>query len=282
MAFAGQGFSPRPQKLLRILGMFLRYSFYLNVESFNQNRFSEPPILLSDPTEKAQFSNIAGKAIADFLSKQINGSSFTVNYEALMKLKNIPIKGRRPDLISFSRDTFFAIEAKGRWQNSPGNMAKHKLQAQSGEIRVPFSIASIAYNLYNNVVCTYHDPVNDNVPYDAEALTMLTRDYYAGLSEFLNREWFSYEDFEFGGESFYAVEPVYQKFAKYLWAEYSFEPIEFSWFLRYPHLQLILPKKIWEYAKNGISRDTQPFRFGSISQNNNIYIDNDGVGLRIF
>jgi hypothetical protein len=74
LAIAGQGYAPRPQKLMRTLGMLLHYSYYLHRTAFYNNRFSEPPISISDPTEKGQFSDVAGKAIADFLSKRINQS----------------------------------------------------------------------------------------------------------------------------------------------------------------------------------------------------------------
>ncbi len=59
--------------------MFLVYDDFLR--GFNNNRFSEPPIC--DPTEQGQFSGLAGKAIADFLSKKIDGSIFTIAYEQL-------------------------------------------------------------------------------------------------------------------------------------------------------------------------------------------------------
>jgi len=70
MAIAGQGYAPRPQKLFRMIGMAFHYGYYIQRKAFYNSRFSEPPTELSDPTEKAQFSNIAGKAIADFLSKR--------------------------------------------------------------------------------------------------------------------------------------------------------------------------------------------------------------------
>ena len=71
LAIAGQEYAPRPQKLLRTIGMFFHYSYYLQREAFYNNRFSQPPTALSDPTEKGQFSNLAGKAVADFLSKKL-------------------------------------------------------------------------------------------------------------------------------------------------------------------------------------------------------------------
>lgn len=72
MAIAGQRYSPRLSKFFRTLGMFFHYSAYMQRNAFNNDRFSEPPTALSDPTEKNQFSNLAGKALADFLSKRID------------------------------------------------------------------------------------------------------------------------------------------------------------------------------------------------------------------
>src|SRR5918911_3787125 len=58
MAIAGQGYAPKLQKLLRSIGMFFHYSYYIQRQAFNNDRFSEPPVPLSDPTEKGQFSNL--------------------------------------------------------------------------------------------------------------------------------------------------------------------------------------------------------------------------------
>lgn len=104
LAIDGQGYAPRPQKLIRTIAMFFHYSNYIQRQAFNNNRFSEPPIQLSDPTEKGQFSNLAGKAIADFLSKRIDQSIFTVNYEAAMRLRRLPLNVERPDLLAFKQN----------------------------------------------------------------------------------------------------------------------------------------------------------------------------------
>src|SRR5690606_29754570 len=129
LAIAGQGYAPRPQKLIRTLAMFFHYSSYIQRQAYNNDRFSEPPIQLSDPTEKGQFSNLAGKAIADFLSKRIDQSIYTVNYEAAMRIHNPPIpllmNGRhvpRPDLLAYTSNSRFAIEAKG-FSSGFGNMS---------------------------------------------------------------------------------------------------------------------------------------------------------------
>lgn len=279
LAIAGQGYSPRPQKLLRTIGMFFHYSKYLQRRPFYNDQFSEPPIELSDPTEKGQFSNLAGKAIADYLSKRIDGSILTVNYEAAMRLRNMPINVGRPDLLAYSQNSMFAIEAKG-YSGGAGNMTTHKTQSTTGGIPVNFTVACVSHNLYNNIQCKYHDPYNDNIPYDFEGLTELSRKYYSGLAGFLNEEYFKYQKTEINGEPFYAVELSFRKFEKLFMDEFPFPPFHFFELFEFYRPQIILPANIKELAKNGIPKNMKPFEF-EMSKESNVYIDNDRIGLRI-
>jgi len=280
LAIAGQRYAPVPQKLMRTIAMFLHYSFYLQRQDFYNDRFSVPPPQLYDPTEKGQFSNLAGKAIADFLSKRIDGSLYTVNYEAaMMMLPDMPLNVKRPDLIAYTQNSMFAIEAKG-YSRGCGNMTTHKNQSTTGGIPVNFTVACVSHNLYNQVKCKYHDPYNDNVPYDFKVLKKLTRNYYSGLAEFLNEEYFKYQKIEENGESFYAIELSFRKFEKIFMDEFPFPPFHFFELFDFYRPQIILPFNIKELAKKGISNDTKPFEF-EISKQDNIYIDNDRVGLRI-
>ena len=289
MAIAGQGYAPRPQKLFRTLGMFLHYSHYLQGQAFYSNSFSEPPAQLSDPTEKGQFSNIAGKAIADFLSKRIDQSIITVNYEAAMKMENPPIplsiNGRqvsRPDLLAFKPDkSSFAIEAKG-YSGGCGDMDNHKNQSRSGGISVNYTVASVSYNLYNQVRCKYYDPPNNNGTKNDGLLKKLTQQYYKGLSEFLNKEYFDYHEVKIQDEFFYEVDFLF--FLRRLPSEDFF----FYWYwpiielLEFYRPKLILPGEIMDFARNGISYKIKPFIFkADKDQNQNTYVDNDRVGLRI-
>ncbi len=280
LAIAGQGYAPRPQKLIRTIAMFFHYGNYIQRQAFNNDRFSEPPIQLSDPTEKGQFSNLAGKAIADFLSKRIDQSIFTVNYEAAMRLRGLPLNVGRPDLLAYKQNAMFALEAKG-YSGGHGNMTTHKTQSQTGGIPVNFSVACVSYNLYNNVQCKYHDPFNDNIQYDNELLRGLTRNYYKGLSEFLNQKLFEYREFNLQGETFYEVELSYRNFEKLFPDEFPFRPILHFEILDFYRPRLILPKKIRDYAEDGLTNETKPFVFETSEQDYNTYIDNDRVGLRI-
>jgi len=273
MAFSGQGYAPLPHKLMRIIGMFIHYSHYLRRHEFYSNRFSVPPNPLYDPTEKGQFSNIAGKAIADFLSKKINDSLITVNYEAAMKLRSMPIKGTRPDLIAYSQNSMFAIEAKG-YSNGCGNMSKHKEQSTTGKIPVNFTVACVSHYMYNRITCKYYDPYNEDVPFDYDTFKQLSKQYYSGLAGFLNRDFFEYRTIEVNSEKFYAINISYDFFSNF----FPFYRIFVHDLLNLYQLQIILPVNIKELARNGISTDTEPFRFDMDQYN--IYIDNDRVGLK--
>lgn len=277
LGIAGQRYAPSAQKFLRSISMFFHYSYYLQQDDFNKNRFSLPPEALSDPTEKGQFSNLAGKAIADFLSKRIDGSLYTVNYEAAMRMKGLPITGNRPDLIAYSKTSVFAIEAKGHSGGS-GKMSVHKRQAKTGGIPVNFNIACVSYNMFEDLKCNYHDPFNGDVPYDFDTLKALTKKYYKGFMEFFDERYFEWNSVLIGGEYFYEVslldkvfESLYPHIGFYLpfslGIDKLFKP------------KLILPKCINEFASEGISKETMPFIFENLQ--NNIYIDNDRIGLSI-
>lgn len=277
LAIAGQGYAPRPQKLIRTLAMFFHYRSYIQRRAFYSDRFSEPLTQFSDPTEKGQFSNLAGKAIADFLSKRIDQSIYTVNYEAAMRLKHMPLNVGRPDLLAYKQNSMFAIEAKG-YSGGHGNMATHKKQSQTGGIPVDFSVACVSYDLYKQVKCKYHDPFNDNASYDNELLRRLTKEYYSGLSEFLNEKYFYSRLTEIQGEKFYEIELSYRSFEKLFPDEFPFR--HFGHF-EYYRPRIILPFAVRDYAERGITNDVMPFIFETNEQDYNTYIDNDRVGLRI-
>lgn len=272
LAIAGQAYSPSPSKLMRALGMLLHYKDYISYSAFNNDKFSQPHISLSDPTEKAQFSALAGKAIADFLSKQINRSLFTINYEAAMRIQGLPIKGSRPDLLAFTNTHTIALEAKGRTQPTAGNMSEHKTQAQSGPIPVNFSIACISYNLYNEVKCKYHDPENPETPYDENLLIKLSKDYYNSLNDFIkNKDIFPRELIDIKNEKFYIINLTRMII--------NTTPYLYIFPTHYIPIYLILPHKIEQFANEGLVKSTEPFFYNSIS--NYMYVDTDRVGIFI-
>jgi hypothetical protein len=52
------GNTPNVQKLVRAIGMFFHYNYYLQSPSFNNDYFCEPQIQLSDATGKGEFLKI--------------------------------------------------------------------------------------------------------------------------------------------------------------------------------------------------------------------------------
>ena len=285
-AIAGQHYEPHFRKLPRILGVFLMYSNYLDRYSFyKENRFPEPPIQFSDPTSKAQFSNLAGRVIADFLSKRIDKCCFTVNYEAAMRIKKIPIKGSRADLIGFTKDQkTISIEAKGFCKSfiSKTDMATYKQQSKNGRLKVDYSIACVSYNLYERVRCKYHDPEGEEVKFDSELFRNLTKNYYSGLSSFIHSNAVT-ETRGFGSEEFIIVNLgrlfYYHKISfgnNYLWQDRFF----YEYLSQY---SLILPGNIEELADKGLNKPLPPFPLhaseGDGYSERGWYIDNDRVGI---
>jgi hypothetical protein len=289
LAIAGQGYAPKPQKLIRTLAMFLHYRSYIQRHSFDNNKFSEPPIQLSDPTEKGQFSNLAGKAIADFLSKRIGNSTFTVNYEAAMRMNKprIPISGSRPDLLAFApNNQKFAIEAKGFSKKfvNDDEMNNYITQSQAGKINVDYTVACVSYNLYDKIKCKYYDPENDDKSTDKELLKKLSQQYYSGLLEFLNEKYFRFDTIEIQNETFYKVQVSHRLLEKYFLEDFRHNcychPHCFFECMEHSRISLLLPKKIKEFATNGITNDIQPFIFDT-QDNKYTYIDNDRIGLQM-
>jgi len=274
MAIAGQRYAPTSKKIFKTIGMFLQYSYFLQSNSLNKDKFSLPPYNIYDPTEKAQFSNIAGKGIADFLAKKINNALHTVNYEAAMKIKGMSIIGSRPDLLAFTNNETFAIEAKGYTKSSVMDMFKHKNQSQAGTIPVNFTVASVSYDLYNKVKCKYHDPCNANIPFDEELLSEITKKYYSGIIEFL--DFADYKEVKYKNESFYEIDIL----SSYFINEYYSKTFRYFFhdLLHHNQFKLIVPKNITEYSKKGLDSHTEPFLYDS---NEEVYIDNDRIGLKI-
>jgi hypothetical protein len=183
---------------------------------------------------------------------------------------------KRPDLLAYNSNSRFAIEAKG-YSGRSGDMNKHKNQSQTGGIRVNFTVASVAYDLYNQVKCKYYDPYNDNTLYDNELLSKLTKNYYSGLLEFLNKKFFDYREVEFQGERFYEVDLSYF-FERSFHGEY---PLKYFYHFDCYRPRLILPKDIKNFAEKGITNELKSFLFDEKEQSDNIYIDNDMVGLKV-
>jgi hypothetical protein len=263
----------------RSIGLYFQYLDYMDRTAFYTNdRFSEPPIDISDPTEKSQFSNIVGKGIADFLSKRIDNSMLTVNYEAALRLLRQPISGSRPDLLAFSSSSRFALEAKGYSRRSV-QMNKHKAQAGSGSIPVHYSVACVSYNMYRSIRCNYHDPRISDVRYDSALLRLLSKAYYYSFREYANIESANYpipvmDNHQVGFRRF--------ALSEYLRLDRSQSEILSMLSNRmfgYKNIYLLLPATLDELSENGLREGDTAFVMSDM--NDNVYIDSDRIGLMV-
>lgn len=273
MAIAGQGYMPHIGKFFRVLGMFLRFKDYMDYRSIKENRFSIPQDYAYDPTEMVQFSNVIGKAFADYLVKEIDFAKLTFNYEAAMRLQNMQIKGTRPDLLCVCQDgKQIAVEAKGRKNSkiSVNEMQKYKSQAQNGPIPVNSAVASVAYNLYDKVEVKYYDPESEYFDRDESFLKKLIKAYYGGLCTYLNEHVFNINTKNIGERKYYVLNfnGIYDisKFNRT------------HCFICYERpIAILLDSDIKKFAESG----EVDFSMGKVDENN-LYIDSDGVGMMFY
>jgi hypothetical protein len=274
MAIAGQGHRPGLRKFGRMVGMFFHFMDFLDLNCIRRSFFCTPPSSLYDPTEKGQFSNIVGKAIADFLAKEIGQAAITFNYEAAMKEKNYKIKGGRPDLIAFSNtQKQFAIEAKGFSANSvsASRMDKYKNQSQKGreKINVDYTVACVTYGIYNAIKVKYYDPESENEKFNQHLFKALSKEYYSGVMEYMSGNLFKKSEFTFGNRK-------YNKLTYNIPQSHLESIIPFSTFSIVPEISIVLDKEIERFAKFGLDNLHLPY-----VDKEEIFIDRDGIGLII-
>jgi hypothetical protein len=217
---------------------------------------------LSDPTEKGQFSTIVGKAIADYLAKELNGAAATYSYESAMVLDGHKLLGQRPDLYCVSNAYQFAIEAKGRSDRtiSSAEMIEHKAQAQSGPLAVHFSCASVAYNLFHLVKVNYFDPINENIRLNESLNAALRNLYYSQLrQEIEGLSERQYTIFKTQDRAIYQIDLFRGSTIKFYVSGLS------------PYL-LIDP----EYIFQGDGKNYERL------QGEDFYLDVDGIGIRLY
>ena len=247
-------------KLKKAFGAMLYYSDYLFPA---KTCFSVPSNNMGDPTEKSQFSNNAGLAIADFLSKKINHAKFTIHYEAAMAQNNIAIHSSRPDLIAYCpHNICLAIEAKGLSDSSVSlaELNKHKNQSRNihPQLGITNSYASVAYNLYKRPKVYYIDPEFPNTFDNRTTLKDLSMKFYQNIMDetgYLNKK------------------SCISGFYKVLLPN---EDIDFY----SKKIFLVLPEKIKDFAQNGLN-DYPIFEQKNIDEDSNFYIDNDYIGIQI-
>lgn len=259
LTFAGVGKYRHPSLIFRYWGILFGYFPYWG---WGGNHFLLPPFIFNDPTEKAAISKQIGRAMADYLSKKIYKSKINYSYEDAMIIKGHPISGSRPDFYCDNLRQQFAVEAKGFAAHSVSNkkMNDNKIQSQAGPLLVNFSIASVAYDLYKNPKVKFHDPLNDNAPYDRELSFQLRSYYFNSVIDFIELYRFPLTQNNFPDFVSYDFMPFFSPFF----------PQKFKLLV---HRAII--QRSWE------SNDWLETIEESQEGNENYYIDSDGIGLSI-
>ena len=257
LAFAGMGVHRSLYNLFRFSGFMLEFVQYWRIR---EDRFTVPEVIFHDPTELGQLSNRIGKGLADFLAKKIYEAKYTHNYEAAMVQYGHPIKGRRPDLYCDTGSKQFAVEAKGYKVSSvsANKMLDHKSQSREGPVPVHFSVASVAFNLYESPTVKFHDPVGENIEYAEDINKKLIAIYYRSILDSIE---------QVGMERSDRVENLPEGYVAY---QIPIIPPKRS-------LYLLLHKSI---VSNGWD-DIREFYNGYPEDDSSTYIDVDGVGLCI-
>ena len=178
---AGAAHTPSAVLLARGMGTLAWYWDFIKPVALGSNSFGEPIPILRDPTLKAHFSNLTGRAFADFLSRKIAGSWVTLSYEGVLQHYGLPpVVGPRPDLLALSSSSLVvAIEAKGYTKKSVSvnEMLAHKKQAGQGSLPRHTYAASVAYSLYRDAKVNYLDP-EDGMPVPEPEVTRQHAQYY--------------------------------------------------------------------------------------------------------
>ena len=234
------------QTICRILSIAFDFA-----PSFVAENFHLHPDLESDPTEKAQFSNKVGRAFAVYLSKRIYKAKYVYSYECAMENAGLKVKGKRPDYYCNNQKVSFSVEAKGLSDGSVScnEMSKHKNQALSGPLPKAFSVASVAYNIYDSPKINFFDPESDEVSYDRNLSELLRKNYYAGILKLVESHYFNRSE---------SLDNRFYEYSTYLWPE---------------NFMIVLHKSIVE--KRDFTEKIDSFK------NDIMFIDTDGLGLRI-
>jgi hypothetical protein len=257
-ALAGQGPGPTLfPTLTRGIGLLLYYQEYINIgPGLTLIGFHRPAIC--DPTELGDFTTIAAKTFADILAKFVLATPFTFTYEAALVALGLPLIGSRPDFFCLSPAGQFSLEAKGRQTvTAPASLlTEAKAQSAAGAIPVPFSYASVTYDLYGATQCRFHDPVQRDTADDLDLHVRLINDYYRQIVR------------DITGQG----QPNVRRIGDREFLTYSFQ-------LFRRRIEFLVDREIeGRQAMNQAVNQPQPF--GRVNEED-VYIDRDGIGVSI-
>lgn len=272
---AGQSYGTTIRAIRRAIGVYFFYYDYFKRKDIINSRFSKPANYFYDPTDQGDFSTVAGRAIADFLARRIDGATHTITYEGAMLLDGWnDFSVSRADLYCFNSCKQFAVEAKGYDVKtvSENEMKVHKIQSGQGPIKnIDFSVASVSYNLYNKIKNKYYDPKRERSEFNIDLNTKISSQYYSGFAELLKEQKdFPSLNFSDQNREFYLI-PIYSSDNELI----SYEKVRIRKYYRPNTVFLVLDKRIMNFALEGFVKNEER----DVITDDGLYIDNDGIGL---
>jgi hypothetical protein len=148
------------------------------------------------------------------------------------------------------------------------SLTKYKDQAMSGPINVRFGVASITYNMFHSVRIKYHDPINENFRYDKELIKNLSKQYYQGIKEYLNKEIFEIKREFINEKNYYrlTLSPKFE-FKKFY---FPYPPF----YRTFEVFSILIDIRVTEFAKEGLyDFEMKPYK------GDRVFIDSDGIGV---
>jgi len=186
---AGSGFTPSATLLSRGFGALAWYWDFVQPVAGGSDCFGEPAPILRDPSLKAHFSNLAGRAFADLLVRKFTNAWITLSYEGVLEQRGLPIVGPRPDLLAVNPRSVVALEAKGYSKKSVSNteMLIYKNQASQGQLLRHAWAASVAYGLYDRTKVKYADPEDDGPAPSLEMMQQCLVGYFVQVDRAISQ-----------------------------------------------------------------------------------------------
>lgn len=163
------------------IGVALQFGSKFSVDSDHISRTWS----IKDPDDLRSMSRLIGRAIGDIFSKSHFGARFSLCYEHALVTNGLAAIGKSPDFycIESSGTKAFTVEAKGFSQRTigPKQFANHKAQSSASQLPINYSVASVTYNIYRRIAARVEDPEFDSRPLDPLFCQSLIEGYFHAI-----------------------------------------------------------------------------------------------------
>lgn len=242
-----------------------------------------------EETEQGDLSTKIGQWITSYLASEIDNAFFSLPYDHVKRILNLPTGGKKPDLVAFIWDDqehapfCILLEAKGRSNKNiaPNEIEEWKEQKNADRegLDVEYGVISATYNLYNKdeiPKCLYIDPEGSS------GYKLINKDYGRLLNAYYRPFKHLIKNFESVLEEVEISEVKYYvlKLGKVL-SELPYKHLDYHllWYIGQHnfYLRKDFLETDWEKKENFSVFNEQK----KIQGNNNLYIDYDWIWFGI-